>query len=79
MSSIPTTCTPPSLVSPPPNDWVWTVVKYERVEDLEDLMLKCYETLVDERPTIKTLLHFPMGSHVVERSQVTRLARRGKD
>lgn len=75
MSSMPTICTnhppPSSLVSSPspPNDWVWTVVKYVRVSDLEDLALKCYETLVDERPTIKSLLHFPMGAHVVEKSR----------
>lgn len=70
MSSIPTICPPtPSLVPLPSNDWVWTVVKYARVEDLEDLMLKCYEALLVERPTIKSLMIFPLGSHVVQKSQ----------
>lgn len=71
MSSIPTICPPviPSLVPLPPNDWIWTVVKYARVEDLEDLMLKCYEALLVERPTIKSLMIFPLGSHVVQKSQ----------
>jgi hypothetical protein len=69
MSSIPTTCNSPPAKSVPSNDWVWTVVKFERVSDLEDLALKCYETLIAERPTIKSLLHFPMGAHVVERSK----------
>lgn len=67
MSSIPTIYNHPPLVSS--NDWVWTVVKYVLVSDLEDLALKCYDTLVEERPTIKSLLHFPMGAHVVEKSR----------
>ena len=69
MSSIPTTCNTPSPQSVPSSDWEWTVVKYERVSDLEDLALDCYRALVEERPTIKSLLHFPMGAHVVERSK----------
>lgn len=70
MSSIPTICPPtptPSLASS--NDWIWTVVKFTRVEDLENLMLKCYEALLVERPTIKSLLIFPLGSHVIQKSQ----------